>query len=409
MSEGHSEERPAGGGAVPAEPEVNPPSMAESAPQRNPPRVTALWLLGVVIVIVAGVALSPFWAPKLAPLLPWGARSGVSKEDYDALAARVAVAEKRPASPSADMAAIKSAIGAMGSRVDHFESAINTRLSEIEKRPAQAGIDVDAIRSAEGTLAGQIDQLGQRLAAAEAQSSARATSEAEEVQKIKDQLSRLGNVTADLAKRLPELEQQVQSQTGAERTDAALAMLLLRIRDAVDRGRPFPTDYAALKGLARSPDVLAAAEPLAEAAQNGVATRTVLSKRLAELAGRVATATEQPPESDWGAQALARLRGLVTIRRVDHGASQTGPEAALSASQAALERGDLTRAVAALDPLSGANAQTAGPWLRMARQRLAVEAALDHLQQSLEARLGGARPAPGAAPAEPAGQAKAPS
>ena len=408
MSEGHSEERPAGGGDVPAEPEANPPPAAAAAPpQLNPSRLAALWLLGVVVVIVAGVALSPFWAPALAPLLPWGSKSGVSREDYDALAARVAADEKRPTSPSADIDAIKSALRALGSRVDQLEGAVNTRLSEIEKRPAPAGSEIDAVRSAQGVLAGRIDHLDQRLAAAEAQSSTRATSEVEELRNIKNELSQLDNVTAGLAKRLPELEQQMQSQNGAERTDAALAMLLLRIRDAVEQGRPFPTDYAALEGLAPGPDFSAAAAPLAEAAQKGAATRSVVSRRLAELAGRVATATEHPPESDWGAQALARLRGLVTIRRLDDGAAQTGPEAAVTAAQAALARGDLAAAVAALDPLTGANAAAAAPWLRMARERLAVEAALNHLEQSLEARLGGSRAVPGAAPAEPSGKTKA--
>jgi hypothetical protein len=406
MSEGHSEERPAGGGDVLAEPEVNPQPGAESPPQSNPSRLAALWLLGVVVVIVAGVALSPFWAPELAPLLPWGAKSGVSREDYDALAARVAADEKRQTSPSADINAIKSALGALGSRVDQLEGAVNARLSEVEKRPVPAGIDVDAVKSAQGVLAGRIDQLGQRLAAAETQSSTRATSEVEELRNIKNELSQLDNVTAGLAKRLPELEQQMQSQNGAQRTDAALAMLLLRIRDAVEQGRPFPTDYAALEGLAPGPDFSAAAAPLAEAAQNGAATRAVLSTRLAELSGRVATATEHPPESDWGAQALARLRGLVTIRRLDDGASQTGPEAAVTAAQAALARGDLAAAVVAFDPLTGANAAAAAPWLRMARERLAVEAALNHLEQSLQARLGGSRAAPGTAPAEPSGKTK---
>ena len=408
MSEGHSEERPAEGGDIPAEPEANPPPAAEPPPQRNSSRVAALWLSGVLIVIIVGVALSPFWAPALAPLLPWGARAGVSTADYDALAARVAGVENR-SSPSADMGDIKSSVGTMGSRLDRFESVVTTRLSEIEKRPAPAVIDVDAIKSAQGALAGRIDQLNQRLAAAEAQSSARATSEGEELQKIKDELTQLDNLTAGLAKRVPELEQQLQSQSGAERTDAALVMLLLRIRDAVEQGRPFPTDYAALEGLVRGHDLLTATEPLAEAAQNGVATRTVLGRRLAELAGRIATETEHPPEPDWGAQTLARLRGLVTIRRLDDAASQTGPEAAVSAAQAALARGDLAGAVGALDPLTGANAEAADPWLRMARQRLAAEAALYHLQQSLEARIGGARAAPGAAPAEPSGKAKAPS
>ena len=81
----------------------------------------------------------------------------------------------------------------------------------------------------------------------------------------------------------------------------------------------------------------------------------------------------------------------MTIRRIG-GASQTGPEAAVSAAQASLDRGDLAGAVAALESLTGAAAEAARPWLKMARERLSVERALDRLQQVLTARLGGGSP-----------------
>jgi hypothetical protein len=422
MSEEHSEERPREGGGIPADPEASPPAAADPAQRQPASRRAALWLSGLVILIVAGVGLSPFWAPDVAPLLPWGAAPGPAGEDYAALAARVDAVEKRPVPPSVDAEATKSALGALGRRVEQIESTVNARLADIEKRPAPPAIDVDAIKSAESALARRVDQLEaaaaatkaglqqfeQRLGAAETQSSSRAASAAPELQKIQQELSRLGIVAADLANRLPAVEQQMQSQSVAERTDAALAMVLLQIREAVDQARPFPAEYGVLKALARDPGLVASAEPLAEAAQSGVPSRAALTKRLSELAGQVAAATEPPPVSDWGAQALARLRALVMIRRID-GASQTGPEAAVSGAQAALARGDLAGAVAALDPLTGANAEAARPWLRMARERLAVETALDRLQQLLGARIGSNRAPPAAGPAEPAAKARAPS
>ncbi len=86
----------------------------------------------------------------------------------------------------------------------------------------------------------------------------------------------------------------------------------------------------------------------------------------------------------------------MTIRRIG-GAAQAGPEAAVDAAGLALARGDLPAAIAALGALDGPGREAAEPWLRMARDRLAVEAALAHLQEMLVARLGGA-PAPAAPP-----------
>src|SRR5207248_8060488 len=130
-----------------------------------------------------------------------------------------------------------------------------------------------------------------------------------------------------------------------------------------------------------------AAMPLAEPAKTGVASRAVLIARLHALAGAIATAAAPPADPDWGDKVLARLRGLVTIRRID-GASQSEPEAAVSAAERALRGGDLAGAVAALDRLAGPPAETARPWLQMARQRLAVEAALHRVEELLTARLG---------------------
>jgi hypothetical protein len=111
----------------------------------------------------------------------------------------------------------------------------------------------------------------------------------------------------------------------------------------------------------------------------------------------MAVASEPSAQSDWREQTLARLRGLVTIRRID-GSSGTGSEGAVSTAQTALARGDLAGAVAALESLTGADAEAARSWLLMARQRLAAETALDHVQELLTERLGNGPAAPGGAP-----------
>jgi hypothetical protein len=196
------------------------------------------------------------------------------------------------------------------------------------------------------------------------------------------------------------LEREAQSQNRAElRADGTLALLLGQMREAIEQARPFPAEFDAFIKLARGSDLAAAAGPLAEPARNGVASRAVLVKGLAELAGRTTAASEPAAKSDWREQTLARLRGLVTIRRID-GSSHTGSDGAVGAAQAALARGDLAGAVAALEPLTGADAEAARPWLLMARERLAAEAALDHVQELLTERLGSPPTTPGAAPAK---------
>ena len=66
----------------------------------------------------------------------------------------------------------------------------------------------------------------------------------------------------------------------------------------------------------------------------------------------------------------------------------TGPAAAVNVALQALAGGDLEVAVGALDKLTGAPAEAARPWLRMAKGRLEAEAALQRIEALLVARLG---------------------
>jgi hypothetical protein len=368
-------------------------------------------MAGLLILVLAGVALSPFWAPQIEPLLPWGE----NRDEYSALAARVAAVEARPVEASKGIDAVQSATSALAQRVDQLDS----RLAATEKRPAPPIPDTDAINSALSVLGRRVDQLEgagkpdlgpiragvqqleQRLAAIETQSASRMVSETAASKDMQQELSRLGKVEGDLADRVAALEREAQSQNKAEiRADGMLALLLGQMRESIEQARPFPAEFDAFIRLARGSDLAAAAQPLAEPARNGVASRAVLVKGLAELAGRMAVTSEPAAKSDWREQTLARLRGLVTIRRIDgssHAGSDRGSDGAVGAAQAALARGDLAGAVAALQPLTGADAEGARPWLLMARERLAAETALDHVQDLLTERLGGP---PAAAPAK---------
>ena len=320
--------------APPPEPErqPQPPESSRAAPPRRIGR-PVLIAAAAALIIVGALVASPFWAPELTSLLPWGAPES----------------KPQPAPPPAP-------------------------------DPALAAAKVQA-----GQNAAALAQLGQRVAALEARP-------APDLSTIQQQLAALNKTTADLTEKIAALDKAAQQQPAADPKNTALALVLLQIRDAVDIGRPFEAEYQALLVLSRDhPDIAAAAAPLAEAAESGVASRAVLTERLRQLAPQIATA-RPPPKNTLKSQIVARLRSLVTIRRID-GDRQTPAEAAVSAAQHALAGGDLAGAIAALAGLSGPNQAAAQPWLKMAKERLAVEAALRQVQAALTASLGNAAPA----------------
>ena len=391
MTEGHDQEHSAEGGALPPVTHQTLGEGAQSARPAGGSRQSVWWLAALLLLVIAGVGSSPFWARDVTPLLPWGSQSAAPAEDYAALAARVAAIENRPAPPPPDIAAINSTASALARRVDQLEAA--------------RGADRQTDAAVAGIKAG-LQQLEERLSAFEARSATRANSETAEFEKVRQQLAQFASISSDLADRLPAIERRVGAAGSAVRTDSALLAALLQMREAVETARPFATEYDAFIALAHDqPDHIAAAQPLAELAQAGVAGNAVLSERLGQLSGRIVPAVAPPVDSDLRTQALAWLHSLVTIRRID-AASQTGQEPAMNVAEGALVRGDLPGAVSALQTLSGPKSAAIQSWLQTAQQRLEAEATLAHLQDLLVARLGTPLEAPGGAPEVPAKSAQ---
>lgn len=367
----------------PAAIDETPPAIRAEAETRTPAAMTfrqaALWLAGLLVLVIAAVALSPFWAPAMAPLLPWGAKPAPVAAD-DALAARVTALEARPAPATVDLDPIRSALAAQALRIDRLQAALAAQSQD------------QAAAAADKTV---VQQLTQRVAAIEAQ----AASKTAESGRLQQESARLSTAANDLGDRLSALERRVSAQSSTDRTGTALLLAVLQMREAIEEARPFPAAYDAFKGLAGDDAALVAgAAPLAQAARDGIASQAVLRDRLDKVGREIARASKPAGKLRWWEQALDRIRRLVTIQRIGV-VAHAGPEAAVSAAQSALAAGDLAAAVSALGSLDGADAEMAQPWLRLARDRLAAESALARLQELLAARLGTAtRPSP-AAPA----------
>ncbi len=318
--------------------EPTPEPTPEPAPVRRRHRAALTLALALAVVILI-VATSPFWAPGLIPMLPWGGT--------------------QPAARQPDP------VASLTARVDRLEAA-------------QSG-QSQAIAAAGNADKASLAQLDQRLHALET--------------KPPPDLSGIQQQLAALSGRIDTLDKTVKAQQSGDPTDAALALVALQIGDAVRAARPFASEYQAFAALAKNrPEIAAAAAPLEAPAATGVASRAVLAQELHTLATKIETVTP-PPASDWSERVIGQLRGLVTIRRID-GAGGSPDETAIRTAQKALAQGDLAGAVAALGKLGGANADAAKPWLQMAQARLGVEDALHKVTTLLAARLGSAADKP---------------
>ena len=87
-------------------------------------------------------------------------------------------------------------------------------------------------------------------------------------------------------------------------------------------------------------------------------------------AGRTAALVPEAAPGLWG-HALAGITSLVTLRAAETG--HTEASTSLATAEAALARGDLRHAVAAVKCLEGPSAWAASGWLRAAEERLLLE------------------------------------
>jgi hypothetical protein len=317
-------------------PETAPEPISEPGPVQRRRRAVLALGIGLAVLIVVIAATSPFWAPRLMPLLSGGEEKPAAQQPDPVAALATRVDRLEAAQPGE-----RQAIAAAGNADKAALARIDQRLTVLENKPPPPPPDLSGIQQQLATLSGRVDTL----------------------------------------------DKAVKAQQAADPTDAALALVTLQIGEAVRTARPFAAEYQAFVALAKNrPEMAKAAAPLEEPSATGVASRVVLTQQLRTLAKKIETVAP-PPAKNWRERVVAQLRGLVTIRRVD-GSSDSPNQAAADKAQKVLAQGDLAGAVAALGKLSGDDAAAAKPWRQLADVRLQVEEALHKVTTLLAARLG---------------------
>ena len=306
---------------------------------RRPRRLFArlgLGLSAAIILILAVIGTEPYWQPALAPLLSWGPATTPAPEPEP---------EKSDA-----QAALTARLDALERRVQALPS-LDARLTTLEQRP------VPDTQARLAPLQGQLQQLSARL----------------------DQLDQ-------------RIDQLVKDQ--AARGDSAQRVLLVALANlgnAVSSSRPFSAELASVEALGRGrPGWSQSLQPLDAAAKTGIPSVAVLAERFSnDVAPAIlrAEAAEPSAQQSIGQAVLAKLRGLVVIRRTDGAGGGTPAQDAVASADAALRKSDLAGAVAALKPLTGSAGEAAAPWLADAQQRLAAEQIVARLSQQVSADL----------------------
>jgi len=344
--------------------ELPPIDEAESqtkTPARERNGNPTAWLALILAVVVALVGSSPYWAPSLAALLPWGPRS--PNEAFEQLDQRQGEIARR-------------------------QVTIDQHLTKLE----------DQIRTLNAG-AGAVKDLDQRVAALEQQPRGE---DPQRLSALQQQMQKLAAAHEATGERVAKIEQRRDAAAG-ERGEEALLLALGQLRGQVQGSQPFAAELGSVMALGRNrPEVRDDLAPLSASAATGIPSLTTLSQRFERDVAPALMRSTAPESDGWGAQIMNRLRSLVVVRRVGSDAAGAGDpvESGVAHAETALATGDLAGAVKAVERLPTAKAQPAQAWLADARRRLAAEQGLTRLSDQLTAQLA----AEGRAAAAPAAQ-----
>ncbi len=313
-------------------------------------------VLYLAVAVVGGVLAWPWLAPRLGHLSgPWSAWLGE--------VGSTAGGGPRPASLDERVEMLEASVAPLAMRAAEADQRLslleaNARKSVSEPRKEAAGSPVAVADQA------QMARMAAEIAA------------------LRGDLETVRKLAADEggATKLSSAVEKAEAafRRIAERRDRAPLFLaaLGQLREAVDRGSPYPTQLKAAMALAEKSgaDKLA---PLAMGAATGIVSRVALAESF-RVTAVAAHRLDASAEAGWVPATIRRWLGAaMVVRRAE--SSEEGLDGVLNSATRLLAGGDLAGAVALLRHVEGPGLTVIEPWLEAAELRLSADSVLSEL------------------------------
>jgi len=282
---------------------------------------------------------------------------------------------------------VQAEIAALTSRLEASEAAgkaLEERLARLEAAPARAS--ADALAALEQTVKDNqaaLAALQEAPGAGEEVSSVQVAALAQAVEDLKRQVAGLpaasaspegirAAVDAAMAERAAEQEAEAKALTEAAERQAARADAVARLLAAARAGAPYADLLSGLEDLPLDP-------VLQEAASAGLVTQKALADTFPETARKALDASLRATGGEGIGDRLYTFLRIQTGARSLEPREGTDPDAVLSRAEAAVEAGDIARALDELAGLPPEGQAEMADWTAGARQWLAAGKALDDL------------------------------
>jgi hypothetical protein len=191
---------------------------------------------------------------------------------------------------------------------------------------------------------------------------------------------------AKLEAALPDLSSAIDRGAASAKSGAA-AIAFANLREAVDAGRSYIAELAALRSLAPGISEFGALPTHAEA---GIPTLPELARAFQQAAEASPTTAPAPADNSLLDSVIASAKSAVRIRRIDGAANGDQPSAVLARAEAHLKQNELAAAVKEVESLPAPAREAFASWLDGARARASADETLGRLQSALLLSMGGA-------------------
>lgn len=343
-------------------------------------------LVAAVIVLAAAVLSLPYWpqearnlwrGPAAAPPPPLPSASVIDTAQIDAakreLNARLDDLEKKVRA-AANTAAQAAPSDNRPATPDPAIAELRHKVETLENKP-QPEADTSALKADTSALKSEITALRAAMQSLD--------------QTVAGQKASVDKATEAATTSTANEQKAIAAARGS-----AVIGIAARISAAVTAGLPFATDLAMLQPLAQGNDkgdakfteLMTALQPVAA---KGVASRASLSASFPAMA-KAAMAEDLADDSFWQ-RLLGKLKSVVSLRRVGADVQGDSVEAKLARAEAAVNAGDLPKAVELVKSLPPQTARATADWLARADAHLAAQHAVDQLAAQGVTLLGSAR------------------
>jgi uroporphyrinogen-III synthase len=370
-------------------PSSPPPPAPPPIQLRRGLGVFGAFIIGLVtaVIVLAGAVISlPFW-PEPAQVL-WRGQASVPPTPTPGIDLQAV----RSAADIVANAAVETAKRDLNARLDDLEKRLRALSATAAERPTGSDPAVPELRT-------RVEALEGRPAASPPAGMPAAEADKEmavlraEIATLHTAMQALDQSVTGQREQTKALGDALGARNAGEQKAlvaaraAAVIGVAARLSSALDSGLPFAADLTLLaplaQGDAKLTEVAAALQPYAQA---GVASRAALAAGFPAVAK--AALADDVADDSFGERLLGKIRSIVSLRRVGDDVPGDSVEAKLARAEAALDAGDLAKAVDLVKSLPPQTAKATSAWLARAEAHLAAKRAIDALAAQAISLLG---------------------